>query len=53
MSKSDRTTIIVLDRSSGVKALTAAKQIAAKTGRAVTVRDPDGAEIDTLFPTKH
>jgi hypothetical protein len=52
-----RTTIIVLKSSSEGKALKVAKQLAqlaAKTGRTVTVRDPDGAKIDAAMSlTKH
>jgi len=47
------TTVFVLDLDNEAEALKLAKEIAAKTGRAITVRHPDGVEIKTVFPTRH
>jgi hypothetical protein len=49
----DRRTIVVLDPSHTPKALEVARKIAAQTGQTVIVRDADGLEIDTVYPTKH
>jgi hypothetical protein len=35
------------------KALRLARQIAAKNGRLITVKKPDGSEIEAAFPTRH
>jgi hypothetical protein len=51
-SPTARTTII-LDPANEAEALKVAKRIAMKIGRTVTVRDSDGAEIETIFATKH
>jgi hypothetical protein len=52
-SLSDRTTIIILDFAHELAALKVAKDIAAKTGRIVTILNSDGAEVCIVFPTKH
>jgi len=49
----DRRTITVLDRDHIPKALAVAKRIAEQTGQTVIVRDADGSEIDTVYPTRH
>jgi hypothetical protein len=49
----DRRTIIVLDLDLVGKALKVAKKIAEETGSTVILRDADGVEIDTIYPTQH
>lgn len=46
-------TIYFFDLDDEDRALDLAKNIATKTGRLITVKRVDGAEIDTVFPTKH
>jgi hypothetical protein len=50
--KKARRTIVVLDFADDAEALRIAREIAAKTGSVVTLRDEDGAEIDTISPAK-
>ena len=52
-SPTARTTIIVLDPANKAQVLKVAKRIAMKIGRTVTVQDSGGAEIETIFATKH
>ena len=46
-------TIFILDLGDEAKAIELAKEIAAKTGSAVTVRRSDGTKVATVVPTKH
>ena len=48
-----RRTIVVLNLDHVAKAFEAAKKIEEKTGQKVTIRDAEGAEIDTINPVKH
>jgi hypothetical protein len=43
----------VLDLDHVEKALKVAKKLAEKTGLTVILRDADGVEIDTIYPTQH
>ena len=49
----DRRTITVLDPAHVAKALEVAKRIAEQTGQTVIVRDVDGLELGTVYPTRH
>ena len=49
LPKKARTTILILDFVDEAEALRIAQEIAAKTGSVVTLRDEDGAEIDTIY----
>ena len=46
-------TIFILDLDDEAKAIKLAKEIAAKTGSAVTVRRSDGTKVATVVPTNH
>jgi hypothetical protein len=45
--------LFFLDLDDEAKAIKLAREIAAKTGSAVTVRRSDGTKIETVVPTKH
>jgi transketolase C-terminal domain/subunit len=49
----DGKTIIMLELATEAAAFKAAKELAEKTGRTVTIRDQDGALIGTVEPTRH
>jgi Uncharacterized protein conserved in bacteria (DUF2188) len=49
----DGTTIIILDPATEAAAFKAAKELAEKTGRTVTIRNQDGELIGTVKPTRH
>lgn len=46
-------TVIVLDLENKEPAIEAAKKFVAITGRAVTIRDEKGVEIETIYPTQN
>jgi hypothetical protein len=50
---SDGTTIIIFDSATQAAAFKAAKELAEKTGRMVTIRNQDGELIGTVKPTLH
>lgn len=49
----NRSMIVFLELGNRPDAMTVAQKIADKTGHAIVVRDSQGIEIDTVFPTKH
>jgi Uncharacterized protein conserved in bacteria (DUF2188) len=49
----DKTSIIILDTATKAAAFKAAKELAEKTGRTVTIRNQDGKLIGTVKPTRH
>ncbi|WP_156180143.1 hypothetical protein [Bradyrhizobium sp. LTSPM299] len=52
-SKENRSMIVFLELGNRPDAMTVAQKIADNTGHAIVVRDSEGIEIDTVFPTKH
>jgi hypothetical protein len=52
-SRPGQTTLVISDAARAEEIVKVAKDIVAKTGRTVAVIDLDGAEISTIFPTRH